>query len=143
MSAYSQILFLNTYTASGCVGCNGDPNCVDPGPYGLIYVEGTDLSVQAQILTAAESFDWNQTPPPVPNIAGLIAAVKTEPTFNAQIRTGLGGLCATLLATGITYAQQEYNDAVETYGSTWLTPAVQATLLAYFVQFNIPIVAAS
>lgn len=117
---------------------------VDPptNPAAQVTIQYQPSATPAQIAAgnaAIASFNW--TPPAIPNIAGFVQGVRTEPSFNSQIRIGLGSLIGLLQAdvNNATAAQQDWDDAVSTYGSTWLTPSVQTTILNYATANNIPI----
>ncbi len=75
--------------------------------------------------------------PPAPSLQGFIDAVRTEPTFNAQIRIGLAPFVSVLALDDATI-KQTWADLVSEYGGTWLTAAVQQTVLNYQAQFNLP-----
>lgn len=81
------------------------------------------------------------TPPVVPNIAGFITACRTDSTFTSEIRIGLAGLLGLLQmdAGNPTAAQQDWQDAIATYGGSWLTSDVQTKIEGYASTYNIPI----
>ena len=109
-------------------------------------VNGNDTNPQNYVLqngVAVYSPPPVVSPPPGPNLPGFIMAIRTEPTFNAQIRQGLAGLMPQV-QMDLSYPkllQQDWSDAcANVQNSTWLTTDVQTTVQKYATTFLIPIV---
>lgn len=87
----------------------------------------------------ADSFSWLDDPPR--NLSGFVMAVRTEQSFNAQIRNEMGKLLGLLAADYNTpqLAQQDWDDAVANPNNTWLTLSVQNTVISYAITYHIPL----
>jgi len=85
-----------------------------------------------------------QSPAPpanAPDVPGFVVALRTDPTFTAPIRIGLSTLLG-LVQMDIANPpalQQDWQDAITTYGNSWLNNQVQATILQYAAAHNIPL----
>lgn len=73
---------------------------------------------------------------------GFSKALRAEPTMTPEIRTGLSWLLrmSTLGSTDHAALQQDWQDSVAIYGHSWLTSAVQETILSYAQNYNIALV---
>ena len=97
---------------------------------------------QAQKLLA--NADW--TVHSDPNPGGFLAAINTDPLFQANnyaLAFQLSGLLALmqadLAANSAVALQAHWNGAVANFGSTWLTQPVQQMILNHAAEYNIPV----
>ena len=99
----------------------------------------TEKSTEASL---ENSFDWLDINR---DLKGFVIAVRTEPTFNAQIRNNLGKIFGLVAADyeNNQLAQQDWSDAVANPDNAiWLTQAVQDKVIQFATTYKIPITAA-
>lgn len=146
MSDYYIVFWQGSHTNKDMV--HGDPANAQPGDIWLPFIAtNDDRIVQHYDYTgSAGNYQLIYSPPVQPTVIqrelfSFIQALRTEPTFDAHMRMNLAGLMALVQANYQmpTEMQKDWNDAVAVYGATWLTSAVQTTILNYAKQYNIPL----
>lgn len=109
-------------------------------PPGLA-IHWKDTATDSEKATAevlANNFDWLDK---IPNVVGFVTALRTEPTFDSTMRMNLAGLLALVQADANIPAamHQDWIDAKNAYGGTWLTPQTQTIILNAASVNNIPL----
>jgi hypothetical protein len=137
LQQFTQQLIADGIPISG-VSLQNDPPTNIPSDITIRYQESATQDQITQGNAAISSFNWNMQPP---SVSSFITAIRAEPTFTSEIRIGLAGLLGLLQmdVSNSIAAQQDWDDAVATYGSSWLTSAVQTKVLDYASQYDIPI----
>lgn len=77
------------------------------------------------------------------NLPAFIQAMRTDPSTTPALRQNLALILPQVQMDYQNPAamQQDWNDAVTTYGGTWLTPTVQNLILGYAATYHIPLTA--
>lgn len=133
--------FMQTYKPNGLVGIvgsrPGSPN------FRLDFAANTAPSDELIVTNAASVWDWIPLPPSaISNVMGFIQAVMADTTIPTSAQMGLTTWYPQLhiFVNQPPILQSGWANLILTFESTWLTSQVQTSVLAYALEFNIPLV---
>jgi len=134
--------FIDLYHSYGLIGIVGqNPSQPD---FQLQFSSSSTSSQQAFVTVQSQTFNWVPTPPgpPGPNVMGFIQAVMADTTIPTPAQMGLAAWYPQLqmFVNQPPILQSGWANLILTFESTWLTSQVQTSVLAYALEFNIPLV---
>jgi hypothetical protein len=133
--------FMSQYHSYGLIGIVGQ-NPSQPN-FELQFSSSATDSQKTFVETQAQTFDWiPYVPAPGPNVLGFTNTVMSDDTIPAQAQMGLAAWYPQLqmFINNSSVIKSGWANLVLTFESTWLTSQVQTSVLAYALEFNIPLV---